>query len=82
MKFLEPTQTEEYLNLILRSGGLLLRVINDILDFSKIEANLLEIEKVPYSMSDLQLHLKSYVEAQLLESILNFFFQRYFINRN
>jgi len=59
---------EEYLNLIMRSGQLLLRVINDILDFSKIEANLLEIEKTPCSLSEISTQLQSYLEAQILES--------------
>jgi len=54
--------------LVMRSGTTLLRVINDILDFSKIEANLLEIDRVPYSMSDLDVYIRSYIEAQLLES--------------
>ena len=40
------------LNTIRDSGNSLLTVINDILDFSKIEAGKLDIESVPFSMSD------------------------------
>lgn len=61
-------KNEELLKLIVRSGGLLLKVINDILDLSKIEANLLEIEKVPYSLTDLDQYIRSYAKAQLLDS--------------
>jgi signal transduction histidine kinase/CheY-like chemotaxis protein/HPt (histidine-containing phosphotransfer) domain-containing protein len=35
------------------AGHSLLGVINEILDFSKIEANLLEIEQVPFRLSDI-----------------------------
>jgi two-component system sensor histidine kinase/response regulator len=48
---LTPEQ-REYLDLVKASGGSLLTVINDILDFSKIEAGRLEVETIPFSLSE------------------------------
>src|SRR5947208_12755708 len=48
---LTPEQ-REYLELVKASGGSLLTVINDILDFSKIEAGRLEVETIPFSLSE------------------------------
>jgi len=46
---LDSTQRQR-LELVQRSGEVLLGVINDILDFSKIEAGKLRIESIPYSL--------------------------------
>jgi len=40
------------LNTVRESGNALLTIINDILDFSKIEAGKLDIESVPFSLTD------------------------------
>lgn len=42
----------EYLELIKKSGGLLLSVINDVLDFSKIEYNQIELEVMDFNLQD------------------------------
>ncbi len=45
-------QQSDYLQTLMISADLLLKVINDILDFSKIEAGKLEIERVEFSVRD------------------------------
>ncbi len=47
------SKIREYLEIIDTSSKALLNLVNDILDFSKIEAGKLEIESVPFSLSDL-----------------------------
>jgi PAS domain S-box-containing protein len=48
---LTPEQ-RDYLGLVKTSGESLLTVINDILDFSKIEAGKLEVEAIPFDLSE------------------------------
>jgi signal transduction histidine kinase/CheY-like chemotaxis protein len=43
----------DYLSTVRDSANGLLHIINDILDFSKIEAGRLDLERVPFSLSDL-----------------------------
>ncbi len=43
---------QEYLNIIESSGENLLTIINDILDLSKIEAGHMELESIPFSLSE------------------------------
>ena len=43
---------QEYLGMIQQSAGALLGLLNDILDFSKIEAGKLELEAIPFHLSD------------------------------
>lgn len=42
----------EYVQMILNNGKMLLQLINDILDFSKIEAGKLSVETIEFSLSD------------------------------
>ncbi|MBN2235687.1 MAG: response regulator [Opitutales bacterium] len=49
---LNPIQ-KDYVRTIRTSGETLLTVINDILDFSKIEAGKLELEEIPFNLTDL-----------------------------
>jgi PAS domain S-box-containing protein len=46
-------EQSEYLDMIARSGGALLRLIDDILDFSKIEAGRVVLEHVPCDIAAL-----------------------------
>jgi len=46
-------EQREYLGLVKNSADSLLDIINDILDFSKIEAGRVELEHIPYCLSDL-----------------------------
>ncbi len=48
---LDAEQTE-YLGIIRTSADSLLQIVNDILDFSKIEARKLELEHIPFSLSE------------------------------
>jgi signal transduction histidine kinase len=51
---LTPAQ-REYLNIIESSGESLLTIINDILDLSKIESGHMELENIPFSLTE-ELH--------------------------
>ncbi|MCL2721492.1 MAG: ATP-binding protein [Treponema sp.] len=46
-------KTKNYLDNILENSKWLLNIINDILDLSKIESGKLELENVPFSLSDI-----------------------------
>ncbi len=57
-------EQQEYLDVIHKSGEMLLNVINDILDFSKIEAGRLDLEIVPFNLREVleetvELHAQS-----------------------
>ena len=43
-------QQKDYLNVIQKSGELMLHVINDILDFSKLEVHQISLEKRPFNL--------------------------------
>ncbi len=45
-------EQREYLGMIQQSAEALLGLLNDILDFSKIEAGKLELEAIPFNLSD------------------------------
>jgi signal transduction histidine kinase/CheY-like chemotaxis protein len=57
-----------------RAARSLLGVINDILDFSKIEADKLDIERVPFDLSEVMADLASSVGLQAEEKGLEFLF--------
>jgi signal transduction histidine kinase len=46
-------EEREYITIIKRSAGTLLRVLNDVLDFTNIESGNLDIETVPFSLPTL-----------------------------
>ena len=46
------SRQREYLHLVDQSADALLVLLNDILDFSKIEAGRLELEPIPFNLSD------------------------------
>jgi len=57
------SKQREYINSIQTSGQNLLGIINDILDFSKIEAGKLEVESVPFDLSEVYNHLATLINA-------------------
>jgi signal transduction histidine kinase/CheY-like chemotaxis protein len=42
----------EYIDIVKRSADLLLNIIDDILDYSKIEAGKMQLEEIPFKLSD------------------------------
>ena len=70
---LNPKQ-HDYLTKIHSAGNSLLGVINDILDFSKIESHKLDIEAVPFKLSDVLDHVGSIVSSQAEEHNLEVMF--------
>jgi signal transduction histidine kinase/ligand-binding sensor domain-containing protein len=57
----------EYLEIIKTSADSLLGIVNDILDFSKIEARKLELENVPFQVSDCLDELMKLISVQARE---------------
>ena len=47
------TEQREYVRTFQRAGDSLLRLIDDILDFSKVEAGQVELETIPFDLTDL-----------------------------
>ncbi len=60
-------QQQFYVDKILYSAESLLRIINDILDFSKIEAGKLEMEKISFSLAELQEELRTLFAPKFIE---------------
>lgn len=60
----------DYVNKINSSAEALLGIINDILDFSKIEAGKLELETVPFNLSDTMDHLVQIIAHKSQEKSL------------
>ncbi len=54
------------------SGSLLLNIINDLLDLSKIEAEKLEIEKIPFSVSEIAERIETFYTLKASEKRLSF----------
>ncbi|MCC5963087.1 MAG: response regulator [Rhodobacteraceae bacterium] len=67
----DPVQAQ--LIAILRdSGNLLLNIINDLLDMTKIEADALELEELPFSLSDLARRVEELHTLRASEKHLSF----------
>jgi signal transduction histidine kinase len=60
-------EQEEYVSTIRKSGNLLLVVINDILDFSKVEAGKLELERAPFSLTDVAKHVETLMRPSAMK---------------
>ncbi len=60
-------KVREYLSIIDSSSQSLLGIINDILDFSKIEAGKMEMEKTPFSLSEILERISDMFRARAIE---------------
>jgi signal transduction histidine kinase len=65
-------EQREYIELIQRSGRLLLSIINDILDFSKIEAGEMKLEIIECSLEDIIFEVKSMLSLKAEQKGLEF----------
>ncbi len=61
-----------YVNNIIRSGNILLKLINDILDLSKIEAGQMDITQSTFFLNELSENIYSIFNAQFSKKKLNF----------
>ena len=57
-------KTRHYVENIRFSGELMLRIINEILDFSKLEAGKIELEEIPFDLSEM---VKTVIEGNSVE---------------
>ncbi|MEO1858200.1 MAG: response regulator [Rubritalea sp.] len=69
-------EQRQHLNLIKKSGNILLSIINDILDFSRVESQQVELEMVDYSLTecieetlDIHAHTAAAKNVDLLYSV-------------
>ena len=69
----EPDEEQrEYLEIIKTSADSLLRIVNDILDFSKIEARKLELESIPFRLSETVEQLRRLISVRAEQKGLSF----------
>jgi len=68
-------ETRDYLEKIVDNAGVLLLMINDMLDLSKIEAGKMELENIPFDMSELLKSCRSLIMPKAIEKnlILHFY---------
>ena len=69
-----PLKAKSYFSKILQNGQWLLQIINDILDISKIESGNLELEKIPFSLSEVFDSCRSTMLPETLEKDLKLYF--------
>ncbi|MCL2755016.1 MAG: ATP-binding protein, partial [Oscillospiraceae bacterium] len=62
-----PLKTREYLYNIQESAQWLLKLINDILDISKIESGKIELENIPFDLTDIFAHCQSVIMPKSAE---------------
>ena len=70
---LSPKQ-RDYLNKIHTAGNSLLHIINEILDFSKIEAGRVQLEHIPFSLSEVLDHLAALITVKSRQKRLELLF--------
>ncbi|XOV79004.1 MAG: ATP-binding protein [Aestuariibacter sp.] len=66
------TKQKEYINKAELSAHTLLHIVNDILDISKIEAGKMEIEHIPFLISDVLQQLQNHIAQQATSNGLTF----------
>jgi len=75
-RHLSDSNHQEYIDIILSSGDILLSLINDILDFSKVESNNLELESLPLDLENCIESTLEVVAAEVLVKKLDLIFER------
>ena len=75
------SEMNSMLNIVRKSGDLLLNIINDIMDFSKIESGQMQILPVPYSLKALMENISDFIKILTAERKKNIIF-RTFIDEN
>ncbi|MGE5492254.1 MAG: PAS domain S-box protein, partial [Actinomycetota bacterium] len=72
MNTVADARQKDYLGKIGHAGQTLLEIINDLLDLSKIAAGRLEMEAIPFALSELMDRVASLVAHRLAENKLGF----------
>ena len=67
-----PARERDYVGKIHSAGASLLGIINDILDFSKIEAGRMELEAIPFTLTDVLASLSLLIAPRATEKELEF----------
>ena len=71
----EPQEVDKALDVIRKEGSALLRLINDLLDLSKIESGHMDLEAVPFDLSeivyDLEEVYRSAVKAKSIDLVVS-----------
>ncbi len=63
---------EKYLGMVKKSSDHLLHVVNEVLDFSKLQESKIQLEKIPFSTTDLFKELDEYLKMSLVASPVNY----------
>ena len=66
--------TREYLNLIKENTVWLLQIINDVLDISKVESGNMELEYIPFDLSELLNSCKNSIQPKTAEKKIGLMF--------
>ncbi len=69
---LSPNELKDYLAVIDRNSGQLLRIIDDILDLAKVEAGKVVIEKIEFSLPELLADFSSLMGFRAKENAIQF----------
>jgi len=69
-----PKRTKEYLTKITENSEWLLQIINDILDISKIESGKMELESIPFDLSEIFASARIVILPKALEKGLKLYF--------
>jgi len=62
-----PAPTQNYLTNIMENSRWLLQIINDILDISKIESGKMELENIPFDMSEMFMSCRTLIMPKAIE---------------
>ncbi|MCL2821072.1 MAG: ATP-binding protein [Oscillospiraceae bacterium] len=69
-----PRRTKDYLGKIIENSELLLQIINDVLDISKIESGKMQLECVPFDLSEIFSSCRIAILPKALEKGIKLYF--------